>query len=668
MRLLAISLLACSAIVAAACAGKDSPNRPTPPSDASQLPIILNQDQLITAKADGSGFTEAPVPPGGTTGSDIAPGGARRVVVRADGQVVIEPLDGGDAAVIPGVQAEGTFINALWSPDGSRLLFGFPQEATARLYAVDADGSNLVDLGAGLDGMPFPLAWSADGARVAFGVYTGDNADAANLLYVARAGGRERVSLGAFTNPQGDGGWDRPAFSPDGTKIAAFAPLAALQLRLFDVAGGPPIDLPGSGINKFSWSPDSQEIAVELSDPQQRTGAIVIADAAIGETQELTSGSWPRWSPSGDRIAYKRLGDGADFQVRTILAEGTGDVAVGPPGYYPWTDLSWSDDGSSLTFVRPAFGPAQLFRLSLRDGTAEAVGATMGVLGDPPQTVVIAPDGRQAAFLTGTSSPGATWHLQDLASGALTTLGGSGFPFSDIQWTPDGPRMATGGASVSIIGPDGTVRSLGPGPAHSVFFSPDGSRLAVLGEHQLSVIDVSGPERTVLYTGEPQVDIVQRVDWAPDGRRLSYTVTHSDNTSGITMSEAFISDLDGNAFNIGAVDAGLPHWSPDGTQLVQARVRNNATAYNSEIWLLDADGRDVRLLASLDGYCCDELRWAPDGSRLAVHDASGTILLIDIATGDTTPAVVSGGGCTLRLADWPEDDTLYVYPACYFGI
>ena len=654
--------LVIAAVLLVACGGDGDSTRPASTPETSRFPVVLNSDTRVTAEADGSGFTEKPLAPGQAyDDSVVSPDGSRRVVVRG-GQVVIESNSGGAAVVIPKVTTGNEWVNPVWSRDGARLMLDVATNGSSALYVAAADGTGLIALGAGLEGDAFPLAWSPDGQRLAFGVQGGGTAFTSEL-YVARADGTERAALGAFTNPQGDGGWDRPQFSPDGSKIVAFAATRGLSLRIFDVGGAPPMDIASAGVSKFSWSPDGISIAFDTYDAVSARSTILVADAASGKARLLTEGSWPRWSPTGDRIAFKRAVSEAQSEVRTIRPDGSNDVAAGPPGYYPFADLYWSDDGSELSFMRTAFGPAQLYRVDLAAGRADAIGSTLGDAGSPPQSVSVSPEERSVVFLNGAFRPEGGWYLEDLATRDVTLLAAAGFPFADVHWTSDGPRIALGGTSASVTEPGGsTLRSLDTGPAHRVVFSPDGSELAVLSEHQLSIVEVDGPERRVLYAGAPQIDIVQQVDWAPDGQRLTYIIRHSDNTTGATTTRSFVSDLHGNRSELtpGTGYAGLPYWSPDGKALAQVRGR--------EIWLMDDDGSNSRMLAVFDSSCCDTVYWSPDGSRIAVSHLNNASI-VGVLSGDVTLAVSGGGGCNLMIAGWSaHGDALFVYPACSSGI
>ncbi|MEX2226267.1 MAG: hypothetical protein WEB52_07460 [Dehalococcoidia bacterium] len=674
MKLHSPALLVLVAVVTAsllAGCGDDAPSAP-PTAAPSRLPVMLEADVRITATADGSDVREEPA-----TEADIfvqravSPDGALRLAI-GDGDVRIEQTDGGDAIVIDGVRADATAgLNAIWSPRSDRALFDVASDGASALYLVSADGSGPVDVGAGLTGEAFPLAWSDDGSRLAFGVFGGDETAPLSTLYVADADGAQRIEVGAFTFPQGDGGWDRPRFSPDNHRIVAFSPEPGLSLRIFNLGGGEANDIGAGGVRKFSWSPDGRSLAFSRFDPQDQRLAIFAWNNGSGAMRELADGDWPRWSPAGDRIAFKRtLRDGIASQVYTMRSDGSGEVAVGPPGRYSFEELTWSEGGAELSFTRPAFSASQLYRVDLAAGRAEAVGETIGEAGNPPRSVSISPDGDAAVYLLDAFSPGGTWQLVDFSTGASTPLVANGFPFADVHWAADGPRVALGGASASVTEPGGSeARSLKTGNAHKVVFSPDGARVAVLMVETLMIASVEGPERDVVYEGEAERDIVQDVDWAPDGARITFTVTHQDASGGRASTSAYVAALGGDVREISSVDlyGGLAYWSPDGETLAQVRKATFTDPY--EAWLMDADGANARKLASGAGYCCEQLHWSPDGARIAVSSDLSSVALIEVATGVVTTAITTGGGCSVAIAGWSDDGSaLYAYPACTAGI
>jgi TolB protein len=66
---------------------------------------------------------------------------------------------------------------------------------------------------------------------------------------------------------------------------------------------------------------------------------------------------------------------------------------------------------------------------------------------------------------------------------------------------------------------------------------------------------------------------------------------------------------------------GWPSWSPDGRHVAFASDRSG----NHEIYLMNADGSDVRLVADLPGRNTSP-HWSPDGKHLSFdHSFEGSL-------------------------------------------
>ena len=101
-------------------------------------------------------------------------------------------------------------VQAVWSPDRTRIAFSSNRSGNYDLYVMDADGGSAAPLapGAGTDGEP---AWSPDGRRI---VFASARAGTPQLYSIAVDGS----DLRPLTSAGGASG--SPAFSPDGRTIA----------------------------------------------------------------------------------------------------------------------------------------------------------------------------------------------------------------------------------------------------------------------------------------------------------------------------------------------------------------------------------------------------------------------------------------------------------------
>ena len=153
----------------------------------------------------------------GSGGLDVLPADAEARVPAPAEPVALGRLDGGLAVATPASGSVRTLaplggtelLNVTPSPDGARVAF---EAYGGGLYVMDADGSDLIDLGAG--SRP---SWSPDGQWIAVMVAEDDGHDyTASEIVAVRADGSARVPLTATP--------DRlemnPSWSPDGTRIA----------------------------------------------------------------------------------------------------------------------------------------------------------------------------------------------------------------------------------------------------------------------------------------------------------------------------------------------------------------------------------------------------------------------------------------------------------------
>ena len=249
------------------------------------------------------------------------------------------------------------------SPDGTKIAYAIqPPDAPSKVAVFDTASGESTILGWDLDYGSYNPSWSPAGGP---GIIAYERRSflqeglGAPKLWLAQADGSD---LGPVMRG-GDVITYEGVWSPDGTRLGFIDPLRdeigifnfSDQLRRIPLAG------------EFSWSPDGSKIIVsalpldqpgqthlEIYDLSDDSRKAVFAESAASDYA-------PRWSPTGDMIAFVRrtqtnprgaiwIGSLKDGTVRQIT-----DTSV---DLVDDSDPQWSPDGSQLLWSRLPLGAA----------------------------------------------------------------------------------------------------------------------------------------------------------------------------------------------------------------------------------------------------------------------------------------------------------------------
>lgn len=294
---------------------------------------------------------------------------------------------GADSVRLVGGKGEGvTHPNGgqpAWSPDGSLLAFtGSPSEYSPGIYVVGADGGRpqlVPKAWPRLAPKTVPLSdpiFSPDGRSLVFSalrVVKGEFQRTARrtdddygvvvdwaVMAIDVTSGRPQL----LTPRRRDQVLTPTSFSPDGTKLAAerstFEGKGGAAVAV-DLGGGPTTVL-ARNADEPVYSPDGSRVAfvrtrygapskpISVTGPPARSDLFVMP-AAGGRPVKLASVNgglaWPSWDPSGQRIAFTRLGrDGfggshESNAVMEINADGTCLTRLLPIGRSYFSGSSW---------------------------------------------------------------------------------------------------------------------------------------------------------------------------------------------------------------------------------------------------------------------------------------------------------------------------------------
>lgn len=263
--LLALVLLCLSATAAEAFPGGNGKLAFTRRDSAGQGIYTMNRDgSRLAALVAGAEQTAPSFSPAGTkvVFEDWTPLGDQVFAVNADGTGLVQLTDG-----------PSTNASPVWSPDGTRISFASDRTGTWQVFVMNADGTGQTNISNTTQPESWP-DWSSTG-QIVFTVRSGSQSD---LWTMASDGtGRQQITKTA-TDEQ------FPSWSPDGTQVAY-----------------------------TSWATGSPQIA--RIDAAGRNAA-TLTTAVDGSTEAA-------WSPDGTTIAFARNVGGVNTELFTISAGGT---------------------------------------------------------------------------------------------------------------------------------------------------------------------------------------------------------------------------------------------------------------------------------------------------------------------------------------------------------
>jgi Tol biopolymer transport system component/DNA-binding winged helix-turn-helix (wHTH) protein len=420
-----------------------------------------------------------------------------------------------------------------------------------------------------------------------------------------------------------------------------------------------------------SFSPDGSQVAFEWDGEKQDNFDIYVKamgpDAVpLRLTTDPLPDRMPAWSPDGSTIAFLR-----------IIAPGQGELILIPALGGPerrlarmpiWDDPvwqssggvpAWSSNGKWLIVPELVKQRTVLSRVSVETGDQEQITEPGFELDD--KYPAISPDGKTLLF---NRKP--TFYIY----GTLYTVGldenakpvevpkpvaSEGLSVGTVAWMADGREVLactpSGLYRIPVQGGGEAQPIPGIGPEIlGIAVSRQGNRLAyeaVHGDSNIWRIDLSArepkPERLIASTFR---DVFPQ--YSPDGSRIAFQSMRGGGRNQVWLSDAEAKQVRQLTFVKSGL-AGSPHWSPDGRTL---EIDSNATG-NYQVYTMDADGG--RMNQVTDGKFDNFLAsWSRDGRSLyftSMRTGRTEVWKMPAAGGAAVQVTHNGGEAAIESED-----------------
>jgi len=216
-------------------------------------------------------------------------------------------LDGkGEKKLTNGTKDE---YHATLSPDGKKLLFVTEVNGSRDIWLAEADGQNPVPLtdDPGTEDQP---AWSPDGRQIVYAAFPKDGGSFDLWLVNADGSGRRRLT----TTPANE---IFPAWHPNGQEIAYVTDANGnLDIHAIDIRDGrtTPLIVSPDHEARPAFSPDGAKLAFSRWPAHGRASdsTLWVANADGTAPIELTAATapatHPAWAPDGNQLAFQHRG------------------------------------------------------------------------------------------------------------------------------------------------------------------------------------------------------------------------------------------------------------------------------------------------------------------------------------------------------------------------
>lgn len=149
-------------------------------------------------------------------------------------------------------------------------------------------------------------------------------------------------------------------------------------------------------------------------------------------------------------------------------------------------------------------------------------------------------------------------------------------------------------------------------------WSPDGSKLAFYssrsGTYQIWTMDADGANQRMVSDGERHSFYP---NWSPDGSKLTFQALAPEGDYDVFVVKADGTELK-NLTPDDRLDQYWPRWSPDGSRILfQAPERDGDQVLPKDLWTVAPDGSRRENLTKTDQGEEFQAAWSPDGRQIA---------------------------------------------------
>jgi len=323
------------------------------------------------------------------------------------------------------------------------------------------------------------------------------------------------------------------------------------------------------------------------------------------------------------------------------------------------SDPQISPDGSQIAYVRRSNdimtdrARSTLWLIDTRTGAQSPLAAGTGSHTSPRWS----PDGKRLAYVSSDGGGSPQLYVRWVATGQTARI--TGLPDSPgaLAWSPDGSRIAY----LMRVPQEAPKLGKAPGPKPegaqwakplevitTVQYRTDEGGYNKPGYDHIFVVSADGGAPRQLTYG--QIDDGGPLSWAPDGKTLYFSTNRKADWERQPLdSEVYALNVDTGTVTPLTDRRGpdrSPVVSPDGRHIAYIGFDDKSLGYqNARLSVMDADGRNSRVLTGSLDRSVGQARWSGNNSLIVQYDDNGLTKLARIGLdGRMTPLVSNLAG------------------------